>query len=454
MSGGLISKYLTFLGIGLVTVTVLRRVPQIAGDTVAMSQSAELLVSCLRNHQFHGCPGTNQYGLLQNIPLMALIWKGISTPDAVRLLGFINVVAFLAFLVFIWKSFSGRVRQLGVLVLLLGPVLPYISSTLGEMTQLVVFSLFGIAVVRNRKVLGILAGFFAATSRETAFLPLIFLAVGLSVLEFRSIKLGIKKSIPYVFATLIGLGALLEFNAMKFGTWRNLSNLHAEYVTPGILLKAKMFVAIWVAPGGGVMVFWVLGGLITLSFLVYPIIRRENWTVVGSLLVIGCVAGSTASLSMWFAPFGWVAWGPRLMIPTIAMITFGAFSLRTSDGFQFGKLEKVFGNLVFQLGVTAIVGLSALPSFGVLNIPTSINRFFSTDKVCPRPAIIQEDRNYYFHCLQHGSWKLDPSLWRVGLDGMSPFMWLTFSAVLIAFFMTLRTLGGVPRTCVEDSNVV
>ena len=118
-----------------VLVVALAQVPRFAGDTIAMTQSAQALVGCAHSGQFIGCPGTNQYGLLQNIPAIFMIWKGMTLESTITVLGLLNVIAFVVLIVLLWRNFSYGVRHLAILIVLAGPLVGYVSTTFGEFAK-------------------------------------------------------------------------------------------------------------------------------------------------------------------------------------------------------------------------------------------------------------------------------------------------------------------------------
>lgn len=438
--------------VGYVTLVATLRSPRFAGDTVAMTQSAQFLVNCAKAGKFLGCPGANQYGVLQNIPALFLVWKGQTLEATVAVIGFLNIAAFLGLAALLWRTFSGPMRQFAVLAMLAGPLVGYVSLTFGEMLQTLVFVSFVIALSRSKWIWVVLTGILAASTRETAFLPLILISTGIIwTTQPNSRRDRINSSLWATSGILGGVVLITLFNYWKFGTWRNLGNLNSLYITPGIPRKIDSGIAIWFAPGGGVLPFWLLGGLLSLGLLVTVLVIGNRERRISALFIGAGLGANTASLAMWFAPFGWVAWGPRLMIPTVAcvaianMIVFGEV-LRPTYGL------KTASRSLLCAFVAAAAAISALPSFGYMRAPGVIDRFFSPDKVCNKVAIIQEDPAYYFKCLHHGAWKTSPSLWSTGLDGVTRWEILAILVVFAALWATLNSLLGGVGTQVKNLN--
>lgn len=433
--------------VGLVAIL---RTPQFSGDTVAMTQSAQFLVNCAKAGQFLGCPGANQYGVLQNIPALFLVWKGQTLEATVSFIGFLNIAAFFGLAAILWRTFTGAVRQLALLLMIAGPLVGYVSLTFGEMLQTLVFVSFVIALSRGKWVWVVLLGILAASTRETAFLPLTLISVGLIWMTQPDSRRRHLNSLVSAGSGILGGVALLTlFNYWKFGTWQNLGNLNSLYVTPGFFRKLNSGVAIWLAPGGGVFPFWFIGGVFSLGLLVVVLVVGTQRRRISAMFIGAGLAANTVGLAMWFAPFGWVAWGPRLMIPIVACVMVANLIVFEDSIRSIGHLKPLVRS-AFCTTLAGAAAISALPSFGYMRSPSVIDRFFSPDDVCNKVAIIQEDPDYYFMCLHHGAWKTSPSLWSTGLDGVTAWEILATVVVFATLWATFNSLLGGARTQVEN----
>ena len=110
-----------------------------------------------------------------------------------------------------------------------------------------------------------------------------------------------------------------------------------------------------------------------------------------------------------------------------------------------------FKLLRLPIGVLGIITL--IPTVGFLQNPNRTLSWFSggNDATCPTPAIIQLDQAYYFKCLIHGSWKIDPSLWYQGLSsfkGLNAVLFLV--CVLSLIFSVSRHLEGYRQCCEKE----
>jgi hypothetical protein len=109
----------------------------------------------------------------------------------------------------------------------------------------------------------------------------------------------------------------------------------------------------------------------------------------------------TGSLASWYSPWGWVAWGPRLMLPVlpaaviVVLVVFGE------------RLESTIRAMARHRVILAVVGVAvialSLPQVNILHDPAIVGSLFTPDATCPRPASVLET-NYYYHCLSHYAW--------------------------------------------------
>ncbi len=89
--------------------------------------------------------------------------------------------------------------------------------------------------------------------------------------------------------------------------------------------RLALSVALWLAPNGGVGWFWPLAAAVVIGLVVIAGTaarggaerRRRSLPAVGLVVALLLTTGTLAS---WFAPFGWVAWGPRLMVPVLPAV--------------------------------------------------------------------------------------------------------------------------------------
>lgn len=155
--------------------------------------------------------------------------------------------------------------------------------------------------------------------------------------------------------------------------------------------------------------------------------------IVVSLLLL------TGTLASWFAPFGWVAWGPRLMLPPLPAIMLIVLVVYAEEAER--VLRRVFRSRVGTAVVAVVVIAVALPQVNVLHANGIVGALFSPDKVCPVTANVQADPSYYYHCLTNWAWArhwiLLDSFRALGHEGG-----ILFAIVFVAAWAWLLWLTG------------
>lgn len=423
----------------------LKQLPILSGDTVALSQSARALVACLENGQFRGCAGTNQFGLPQHIPAMFLAWKGLDDTSIVFILSCLNVLALGILARIIYKSvaISPIAKVLIGMTLIIGPIIAYGPYSFGEAISTLAYVGLVVAIFERKYYRLVFFMVLAVTSRETAFVSIALLTGSILVFDSTRSRHELRQMFLAVYGSMLfGIVCLFGFNIWKFNTWQNLPHMDPVLRTPGLKLKIESAIGIFLSPNGGLVPYWFLGAVAALGVPLWGLMNRRLNTRkrLGFLLLISGFLAQVAILSSWYAPYGWVAWGPRLIVPTTAMgATICLVIISQSEEVlrNFGR----FRLLRLPIGVLGIVTL--VPTVGFLQNPTRTMSWFAggSDSVCPTPAIIQLDQAYYFKCLIHGSWKMNPSLWYQGLSsfsGLNPILFLV--CVLSLIFSISRHL--------------
>ena len=418
-----------------------KQLPILSGDTVALSQSARALVACLENGQFKGCAGTNQFGLPQHIPAMFLAWKGLDDTSIVFILSCLNVLALGILARIIYKSvaISPIAKVLIGMTLIIGPIIAYGPYSFGEAISTLAYVGLAVAIFERKYYRLVFFMVLAVTSRETAFVSIALLTGSILVFDSTRSRQELRQMFLAVYGSmLLGIVCLFSFNIWKFNTWKNLPHMDPVLRTPGLKLKIESAIGIFLSPNGGLVPYWFLGAVAALGIPLWGLMNRRlnPRKRFGFLLLISGFLAQVAILSSWYAPYGWVAWGPRLIVPTTAMgaticlviISQGEEVLR-----NFGRFKL----LRLPIGVLGIVAL--IPTVGFLENPTRTMSWFAggNDVVCPTPAIIQLDQAYYFKCLIHGSWKMNPSLWYQGLSSFSGLNAILFLVCVLSLIFSI-----------------
>jgi hypothetical protein len=412
------------------------------GDALWVAQSSRALVGCARADVWTKCPGTYQFGWLQHAPAIFLAWKGMDDNSIVFVLTLINFLAFAWLMMVVIKRFDIKNESTWLLLsaLLLGPMYAFSVYSFSEMLTFVLLSLFVLELADGKSMYSMaFLAFIISSSRETAFTIVVALAICVLVVRETRLHIAIKKLLVTGVASCAGLSSIFLFNIWKYGTIINGHYADPIRRVPGTVLKIKNVFAIWISPSGGVLPFWLLGGLLSLSI---PVISIWFWrsdirrAIAGSIL-LGTLSFQTFLLASWYAPFGWVTWGPRLILPIVGATLITCFVLYESI------IQQIIDFIRFKFVLVSIL-LSGVFLSGVSNLGFILNRsatlaWFTPPLLpyCRKMANVEIDRHYYFLCaLDFAPWQLGRTLWDAG------FHQVTHGWGLLYFLLEIALLGG------------
>jgi|694.fasta_scaffold13338_1 hypothetical protein len=424
------------------------------GDALWVAESSRALVSCVRNNVWTECPGTYQFGWLQHIPAMFFAWKGLGDETIVLLLTLLN---FMAMVWLISRLIKQSQKLTGVVWLLLGAITlgPLYAFSVYSFSESLSFVLMAALVIylssaRNFGV-SVLLVFFLSSSRETALLAVLPLALSVLLIVEQEIRLVIKKFFWLSLSSLMGLISVFLFNIWKYGSWSN--EIYADPIrrVPGLVLKLKNFMAIWISPSGGVLPFWFLGGVLAISIPLVAVVvfRHEMRKALAASLLLGNLFVQTALLSAWFAPFGWVTWGPRLIMPTVGAVLFASFTLFPEI------VQKLIDFVRYKFALVAVL-LLATYGAGLSNLGFILDRAATlswfTPPLLPRcttTANIETDPDFYWSCaLDFAPWQLGRTLWDSGIHQVTAewaLIYFSFT-ILIAMNVFSRDYSSLSAT--------
>jgi len=422
----------------------LNRLPTVGADTAQVMTGSDWIVRCLLHGPRTKCgfvarqdeSMVGPFSLVQYAPDVAM--KGLKLSPADRMTGqsVVSMAAFFAMLAVAWATISRLGPSAGwpafLLVLLTGPFLYYGNATWGEMLAASILVCFTASVLlRLPPALIALAAFTAALTRETAF-PLLF---ALGVLGLWVARERTKEPVRmHLAAMAIGMGlatgASALFNVFRYGSPFNEFYLQPKFRVHDLRTTAEFFAGLFVAPNGGLLLFWASACLL-LALTVVSAVRSRGTTRLVGIGVLAVLLLVSASLARWWMPYGWHAWGPRLTIvwiPSLVLLSIVAC------GRSFGAIVyRSIRSNVGLLAVTLLLLLSALPQVGFLVNSTAVhNDFFRTDEYCTAAltveSIEQPDvlRDYY-RCVHFRAWE-KPSILLSAMRSFESFAPLVLAA--------------------------
>lgn len=347
-----------------------------SGDTANLAQTTPSMAACLAHGVLYNClawaskhhGSVNQFPLIQNLPTMLMQWLGLDYQELLSALGWLNAASLVALcsVVVGWAYRRGGTRLAVVAGLLFVPgmLVAYAVQTFGEPLYAAAMTVLVLASLRSDKVSPFLlpAAAIATVCKETEapFTVLIALAA-----------LAISKAMPAVrrralLTVCIGafVGELfnLAFNLFRYGTLLNYSYL--DQSRSSLEMIPLNAVALLVSPNGGIVWFWpgVGVGLAVLIFhAVRPKASGSKTVQAGSLVALIALVCFALGLGFWWDPFGWYAWGPRLLMPLGAPLIVLAIAVISHE-----RLSPAWTS-TRSLVVLAIVGVLVLaPTLGAV----------------------------------------------------------------------------------------
>jgi hypothetical protein len=209
--------------------------------------------------------------------------------------------------------------------------------------------------------------------------------------------------------------------------------------------RLSLSVALWLAPNGGVGWFCPLGTAVVLGLVVIAAMaarggaERRRRSLPAVALVIALLL-TTGTLASWFAPFGWVAWGPRLMVPVVPAIVVLTVVLYVGETEQ--VLRVALGGVGRAVALGAVLVVAALPEVNVLHAGQVVGQLFAPDATCPRFANVAVGPGYYYHCLNHWAWARHVILISTyeALNGPGG---MIFAAAFVLVWLSSLCLAGV-----------
>jgi hypothetical protein len=332
-----------------------------------------------------------------------------------------------------------------IVAILGGPLLVYVPSTYNELAAAAVILCFTAAVLGTASpAMCAILFWLSGITKETAA-PLL-LAIWLGALWMRGQRLSLRMRIKHGVALVVSLALTLAtnagFNLLRFGTTWNREYLLPNFLNHSWSKRLQNCVALWISPNGGIIEFWP--ALAIFAFGVIAIARHKSESSRAAIVVGILLGGLTIGLSGWYQPFGWWAWGPRLLFPWLPAATF--ILLREYPQAS----ADLAGRLVRRpraFWITAIcICLFALPHVLAVTKPDVVRHFFEGDSRFPNGAAPTDATAHYARNVYLAWEKMPPTLLRPIIESVSVFEFLQTACFLAA----LVTLLGKCRQSLPD----
>jgi hypothetical protein len=161
-----------------------------------------------------------------------------------------------------------------------------------------------------------------AISKETAAPFVIVFGLAAIIMSGAPVRVVRTSTALLVLGTGAGVAADAAFNMFRYHTLLN--HVYLSESRSGHATAVLNFVGLLVSPSGGLAWFWP-GAAVALLVLIAAVARltpnglsgeARSRVQLGALLG-GAFAAYTAGCALWWDPFGWDAWGPRLILPAV-----------------------------------------------------------------------------------------------------------------------------------------
>ncbi len=443
-------------------------------DTTAVIDGVHRSVTCLRDGVVRACrfhPETqssdvNPYPLLQYLPAAALAAAGLGDDGIRSGLIWANTLAVAATAVLV----VGRARVAGGaghavvagVAVGSGMLLPYAGHSFGEplavlaeavlIVQLLVPDRPDARATRLVTAAPALAAsaFLAAVAKETLVLSLACFAAAALVVARHDRAVIRRRAAAVAVGSVVGVVANMAFNVFRFGGLRNVQ--YFRETRPGPARAVVNAVSLLVAPNGGLVWFWLAAAaaLAVLGAMVcWPgrLAGRERLAAGAALAGFGI---GLVSLGLWWGPFGWYSWGPRLLLPFLVPPLVVALELAAPGRWLAGPVLRRRGLVLLAVPVLAL----AVPALGdIWNREAWNSMQLATAADHPECATVAIDRGQpyapFHRCLMDAAWRLDHGPLLDTLTTMpgseAPWFWATVAAGLAAAVLWLMDTRPAPR---------
>ncbi len=387
----------TITAIAIFAIYLLSRanIPIFEGDSVALVQGAQAALRCWNESKWGNCPSAIHFPALQVLPSVVLIQEGWSAPDILKFLGRISLLMTGLTFFMGFRFLARRVAQprawLYVLTLATSYLLWYANSTFAESLAASLTLFFTLAAIERSPWIAIWAA-LVCISKDTAWPFVLILGVTCVRSGNQSLRSARGAAAALGVGTSVGVAFNCAFNWFRFGSIWNSFLLDESFRTPTLADTLSFLSGLIVSPNAGLLFFSPLFSVLFFGSIIAGLRNAERkwfWISLGGLFVLLC-----AGFSKWFAPFGWVAWGPRLLLPWVPALLIATLVHSDRD---WRKLPR---SALLVFGILGLIHFLA----GFDRYP--LGWFFSPSELCPRMAVLQEDPAYYYQCMHHATWPM------------------------------------------------
>ena len=367
------------------------------GDTAELVLSSQRMRECLNSGILFNCTDMERFGLSPHLISIVLLSIFNDINSAITAWSLLNFLLF-AYLIYKLNAEYADRKYFLIGTIVFSPLTAYAVYSYTEMSFIVLSFILLMNIKNERYWLSILLGMFLSGYKETAIL--IVLPLTLAVILSNKNKL-ISKDYLLIASPVAGFLSVYVFNYFKYDEFIN-----SGYQTAGrvkeINLQISNFLGIWLSPSGGIIgFFWI--SIILLLFINLKSIMKIHKYRKSLYLILFTIAINALLLTNWYAPYGWVTWGPRLFMPVVVLGLLSIIIIRGGTVISESKSLHITHLLFSFLSSSALIGF--LINSDAFRIWLT-NVIFKVD-VCPRLFIWEIEREPYINCFLNMSWNLN-----------------------------------------------
>lgn len=377
------------------------------GDTTELIKGSNYLFSCLAAPDSGQCEGLERFGFTPHL-ISVLLYTIYPNPDVVIVLwSILNFVTFLIIAALFYNysyirytvTKDSRIFFVG---LMFSPIIAYGLYSFSEITFILFGFLFLHYLFQQNYYLSIIPGFLAITYKDNAFLTIIPLTIAILLIN-REVFV---KYLYVSFIVFFGLITNFYFNFLKYKSITN-----SVYQDLGTVLdlttNLSNFFAVWFSPSGGVLGYFFLLPFLILIIFIKRLKAFPTQQKIIAFLIITPLVLLTLNLTFWFSPFGWIGWGPRLILPTLILVSFTAFLFIKEQAIDFSENWKPISHVLF-FGSSFLMLLTALGFISNSGIySTWFQRLSLKGIACSDLPIWEESPNRFLACNFRLTWTYD-----------------------------------------------
>lgn len=367
------------------------------GDTAELVLSSQKMRECLNSGILFGCNDMERFGLSPHLISMILLSIFNDINSTITAWALLNFLLFIYLIYKLHEKYGDRKFFL-IGTIVFSPLTAYAVYSYTEMSFIVLSFILLINIKNERYWQSAFLGMFLSGYKESAILTILPLV--LAVILSNKNKLILKDYLLMV-SQIIGFLTVYLFNYFKY-----LEFINSEYQTAGrvkeLNLQLSNFFGIWLSPSGGIIGYFWISIILLLVINLKSILKITQYQKSFYLILIAIITNALL-LTNWFAPYGWVTWGPRLFMPIVVIGLFSTIIIRGST--------KISNNRFIHFVHLSFSYLSSVALIGFLINPDSFKNWlsrviFKTD-VCPQLFIWEIERESYINCFINMSWNLN-----------------------------------------------